>query len=389
MPASRVKVVRPYSARGLYVFSAVFGSACGLGMSAEERWAFSVYQNQFLAKHLSPGQVGALAIVLTVGAGLLPAGVMGLWLSCLSQRKKQVAIAAGLVGAAQLLTALLADGVLWSMHGGADWGDWPLSGFLINLALLMLISAGFALLVRWLVRALLFTTIEQDGTRCPRCGYQPGSEAIRTCPECGTPVEVVRPAFARMHSVGDWIQRRAWVLAALLGVALVVQLGVTLHRRTLPALRFQGAFPHRENIGQGVMIPRESPDGSFESSCMAAWTALPNEDSRVIVILYVPDSRSPLPAMRLAVAAPPTPPSAPGLGPQVDFGSPLVGCDLARGLGERAIREGIPPELLKALAAEADKANWSPTVTRGGFGGVFSPTPQTHWVDPAPYFPGP
>ncbi len=383
MPASAVRVVAPFSGRGVYVFSLILGAYFGLAMLAEEGWAFNLPQSPFILRHLTSGQANTLALVLTIGAALIPGALIGLWLSCLSQRRGQIAVAAALAGAAELLTSLLADKVLRSADGGADWHDWPLAAFLINLAIIAATSAGAALLIRWLVRSLLFTTIDQDGTRCTRCGYQLGSPLITTCPECGTPAGSARLAFARLHRASRWLQRRAPVLIALLGAAVLLQLGVTIHFRTLPALRFLTAFPRTENAGPGVMVARPAPPGSYDSSCLAAWIALPDGSSRAVIILYVPDQRSPLPPMRLALAATPGPPPATGVGFQANYGTPEIGCDLPRDLAERIIREGVPRALIQALAAEAGRANWTPTPAPVG---VFFATDQAHWIDPAPYF---
>jgi hypothetical protein len=385
MPAARVKVVPPYSTRGLYVFSVFWGALFGLGMNHEERWAFGLAASPFVQNHLAAWQVQTLALVLTIGAGLLPVAVLALWLSFLSQRLRVTAMAAGLAGMVQLLCSLFADQVLWSVHGGTDWHDWPLDGFLINLAIMGLISAGLALLIRWLVRSVLFTVVEQDGSRCPRCGYQLGSEVITKCPECGTAADSKGTVFGRMSRVGSWAQRRAPWMAAILGAALLVQFGVTLYRRTLPALRFLNAFPMRDDVGPGVMIPKSPPMGSYESMCMIGWVPLEGHPSRAVIVLYVPDRGSSLPAMRLAVAAMPAPKPGSAPGPMVNYGSPEVACDLSRQQSEEVITDGIPRDLMLALADEAERAQWAPSVTPPG---VLSPSNQTRWIDPSAYFYG-
>jgi hypothetical protein len=383
MPIFGVRVVPPFAVRGVILLSVTLGSLCGVAMIEEENWAFHFAQTGFMQSQLTPLQVKILAIALTIGAGLIPAALIGLWLTCLSQRRAQMAVAAALAGAAELLTSLLVHKVLWSVDGGTDWSDWPLSGFLTNLAIIAAISAGAALLIRWLVRVVLFTTIEQDGTRCRRCGYLLGSPVITTCPECGSAADPSRLAFARLHRVSDWMQRRALVPAGLLCAAMLVQLVITVHFRTLPALRFLGAFPSGGNAVSGLMIPREKPYG-VHSSCVASWVPVPDDSLRAVIILYVPDYRSSLPPMRLAMAATPGPTPPPMSGLQGNFGSPEIGCDLSRDLAERIIREGIPPALIQALVAEADLANWQSTPA--AVPGWFTTINQTHWIDPTPYF---
>src|SRR5262249_25266823 len=159
-----------------------------------------------------------------------------------------------------------------------------------------------------------------------------------------------------------WVQRRSPWLAVILLVLLGTQLIITIRRRTIPALNFLSAFPYQDNVGVGVMIPYPVPPLDFDSSCMASWTPFPNDSLRGLVILYIPDRRSPLPAMRLAVVATPAPlaPSAPP-GPHLNFGSPEIACDLPRDLADRVIRDGIPPALVQALASEADRSNWAPS----------------------------
>jgi hypothetical protein len=386
MPASAVKVVPPFSPRRLYLFSAVLGCGFGLIMQREETWTFRLMGSDFVQRHLSPVQASILGTSFAIILAFIPAFLIGLILACFSQRRAQAALAAAIVGTVQILVSLLGDEVLWSYHGGADWGDWPLFSFLINVAIIAGVSALCALLVRWLVRSLLFTIVEQDGTRCSRCGYQLGGPTITTCPECGAPADTARLSFSRLHRLTAWLQRRSPIFAAIFVVFLAIQLPVTIYRRTLPTCRFLAAFPIRDNVGQGSMSEYPPPPDRHDSSCLASWVPFPNESLRGIIVLYVPDSRSTMPAMRLCVAATPTPrpPDAPPL-PTLNFGTPEVGCELPRDLAERVIREGIPPALIKALADEADRAKWTPTTAPTGFFTAVQP----NWVNPAPFFAAP
>jgi hypothetical protein len=386
MPARAQRVVPPFNARGVYLLSLIFGLLSGLPAHALERWAFRIAVSQFIQAYLNPFQANILASSLSISTVFITPVLIGLWLSCLSQRRGQTAAAAALAGVAMLLASLFAAMVLWSVHGGTDWHDWPLPAFLINLIIIAAVSAGVALLVRWLIRSLLFTIVEQDGTLCPRCGYRLGSAAITTCPECGTPADAPVLAFVRLHRASGWLQRRASLLAALLGAAMLVPLAIALHYRTLPAARFLAAFPRTENTGRGIMMLRNQPSGWHDSSCMTAWVPLAGNPTRALIILYIPDRRSPLPPMRLAVAATPVPPLAANMSPQINYGSPEIGCDLPRELAERIIREGLPPALIQALAAEANRTNWKPTSLPNG---LFTASPQTYWIDPSPSFSAP
>src|SRR5262245_49562301 len=216
MPASAVKLVPPFSPRRLYLLSAVLGCVFGLFMEKEENWAFRLFTDSESAqRNLNSFQANILAATLTIILAFIPAFLIGLVLACLSQRRAQAAIAAAIVGTAQILVSLLAAKVLWSYHGGTDWGDWPLFSFLINVAIIAGVGALCALLVRWLVRSLLFTVFEQDGTRCSKCGYQLGGPTITTCPECGSPPDITRLSFSRLHRVTAWLQRRAPIFAAI------------------------------------------------------------------------------------------------------------------------------------------------------------------------------
>jgi hypothetical protein len=387
MPAAAVKLVPPFSPRGLYLLSIILGSVFGLAINKEERWGLQLARSEFIHGHLAPAQANLVGPLVTIVAAFVPAFLIGLWLSCLSQRRAQIALAAALTGTAQVLVALLAGQVLWSDHGGTDWRDWPPIAYLINLSIIAGVSALTALLVRWLIRSLLFTVVEQDGTRCSRCGYRLGAPTITTCPECGAPSDTSRPSFARLHRVSTWLQRRSPLLASVLVVLLVVQLAVTVSRRTIPALRFRSAFPCQDNTGPGVIIPFPPSPGTSDASCAASWLPFPNDSSRALVIFYVPDHLSPLPAMRLAVAATPTPLAPTALpGPHLNFGSPEIGCDLPRDIAERVILTGIPPALVQALADEADRSNWTPATAPLG---IFSATTRTHWIDAGPYFSAP
>jgi hypothetical protein len=388
MPASAVKVVPPFKARGLFLCSAIFGAVFGIAARSQESWTFRLAQSLVHRGIVSQYQGDMLGNALTIVVFLVPAVVVGVWLSCLSQRRAQTALAAALAGAAELLATLLANLILWSSHGGTEWWGWrwwDAFQFLIPVAIVGAVSAGVALLIRWLVRAVLFTVIEQDGSRCPRCGYQLGSALISLCPECGAGADPLGTVFGRAHALGSWVQRRARVMAAILVGALLVQLGVTLQRRTLPARRFFDAFPLQEDLGPGSMIPNPPTVGWYDSSCLVSWVPDPGESARAIVILYVADAHCPLPAMRLVVAAPPPPNPSPSAGPPLDFGSPPIACELSRDMAESFIRQGIPAELLRALSDEATSANWAPSATPNG---VFFATPQTHWVDAARFFPG-
>src|SRR4051812_30630842 len=154
MPALGAKVVAPFSGRGVYLASVLLGVVWAPGMGEVERWETRLPQTPIIRDHLSPGGAYALTLILIIGAAFVPAMIIGLWLSCLSQRRVQVAVAAGLAGGAELLTGLLV-GKLWSPDGGTEWQGWPLPGFLINVVIITVFSAGVALLIRWLVRALL------------------------------------------------------------------------------------------------------------------------------------------------------------------------------------------------------------------------------------------
>ncbi|HMN40068.1 MAG TPA: hypothetical protein PKE29_04430 [Phycisphaerales bacterium] len=380
MPAHAVRVIPALATRGVYVLSILFGALYGLTVDAQERWAFGLQRSPFVQAHLTPTQANILALVLTITGALVPGIAIGLWLSCLSQRLRQTAIAAALAGAATMLSSLFLGRVLLSPDGGTDWQGWPPIGFAINLIIISFISAAAALLVRWLIRTLLFTTVEQDGTRCSRCGYQLGSPTITTCPECGVPANPTRLAFHRLHRASAFLLSNARILAGVFIVAMLIPLALAIHGRTIPSLRFFSKFTNNDSGVLGMMIPRDVGGGT--SNCISAWTPIPGDTTRAIIILYVPDQRSPLPAMRLAVAETPgpSPPSGPGF--QTNYGAPEIGCDLPRDLAERVVREGIPPALIRALTTEADNARWNPTPTPVGW---FTANASV-WIDPAPYF---
>src|SRR5690349_16471943 len=105
MPASTTKVVPPYSSGGLYLLSAIIGGLIGLAMPAEESWTYRFMQSDLIQRHLSPVLVSVLTIVLIVGAVFIPALIVGVSLSCISQKKPLIALAAAMAGAAQLLVS--------------------------------------------------------------------------------------------------------------------------------------------------------------------------------------------------------------------------------------------------------------------------------------------
>jgi hypothetical protein len=116
---------------------------------------------------------------------------------------------------------------------------------------------------------------------------------------------------------------------------------------------------------------------------MGSWMPMPGDPSLIVVVLYIPDRNSPLTPMRLAIAQPlqPNPTTPPG--PQLNFGAPQVACDLPRDLAERINREGIPSSLLQALDDKARENAWGATPAAAV---IFSPGPQTLWVDAGPHF---
>src|SRR5437899_5170065 len=227
MPAAAIKVVPPLSPRGLYLLFIILGSGLGLVTHDFENWAFRLSNSDFIRHHLTPFQADLVDPLAGAAVIFFPAFLIGLWLSFLSQRRGQIALAAAISGATQILVSLFAGQVLWSVHGGVDWSGWPLFSFLVNVAIIAGMSALCALLVRWLVR-LRFTIVEQDGTRCSRCGYQLGSPAITTCPECGVPADTARLSFAGLHRISTWLQRRWPLLGAVLIVFLMIQLPVPI-----------------------------------------------------------------------------------------------------------------------------------------------------------------
>ena len=369
---SSLRVVPPYRPRGLLPLAAALGEVSGVLTLALFVWLTTNYRaiDTFVS-----------GLIVLVPLALLPPLLGGFLLSHLTQQPR-LTTRAGLVFGAGQAFGFLVYTFATSETGGVIGVGVNLIIALTVLALFTLLGCGLFHVARFVTRSVLFVTVEQTGTLCHRCGYDRGTPSVAICPECATPADPTRFRAVGLLTLASMAHRVARPVAAVLLFISLVAAAHTFATRTVPAARFIRTFRTAgAHISRWFITPPNWPNwppGTRCASAIGAWLPFPDGSDRVVLVLYAPDENAPEPAMQIAVAAGPAPPSrhAPP-----DFGSPQVAADLPRPLAERVARNGLPAEFLRAITAEADAGNWKPA----GATGIHLITDAA--FDPAPYFP--
>ena len=192
---------------------------------------------------------------------------------------------------------------------------------------------------RWLRAQLLYACVEQDGTRCWRCGYQPGSESILVCPECGM-AKGQGQRLARVFGSFDAVKRRAKpaLIIVLVAAAGIIAVWV-MQPRTRRLLAFYRRFdePLGGHVdGNGISVP-----------CGGSWQGIDGRLGLGLWISYLPVDQPGVPAMELRLATM----TSGSMGDAVNPVAPEVSCALDRAQAEWVVAHGVPQALIQSLRA--------------------------------------
>jgi len=195
-----------------------------------------------------------LAANLAIGASLLLPPLLFLLLVAATCRRLRDAFINGAAHLAALVVTVVAVDFVTSPYQPIVAAE-PLEHALeFGLAALLIVVGGpivglIAVTIAWLVRTFVWQVVDQDGSRCHRCGYEVAASASAACPECGAAVEEGARIGHHLHRLTCWLGarwRRVVLGVAAMAIGLVGWFAV-LER---PFVRFERTFAEWERSDQ-------------------------------------------------------------------------------------------------------------------------------------------
>ncbi|NNF64225.1 MAG: hypothetical protein HKN07_08175 [Acidimicrobiia bacterium] len=307
--------------------------------------------------------------------GLLLPILTGAVVAYLSPRRRTAFVAGAALGMGFVSTSL------FQFHLVAVSANSVVSSiFLVGIGALLLCGLTTAACS---LTALVVTTQEQLGRSCPSCMY-PIHETAQTyrCPECG---ELANDLLSREEDTRRfvaWVNRWSPYALLLTGVLAAVVLAIEATPRFQSRTEFQRFC---EQIG-GQRCSSHFFESERARPPFSASVAIPSDPSKLLLVVYDPDSRHDQPPMQIRlqwVIQMPT-----GYPPAFGDGNPAILCNLDRDQAQRVLRDGIPASLHDSLIAAANDAGWSVSpYARAGVGrtvvGSWVPVPPVCVPPPA------
>lgn len=230
------------------------------------------------------------------------------------------------------------------------------------------------------VRVFFFQIVEQDGTRCWRCGYIVGDPPVSTrCPECGTTTHppTSRPSpFRRLLSRAR--QKRWYVIAAAI---LLIIMTPQLFINTSSTRGFRATLGRGQDVFAAALLDvQRQPSGlviGFGSGeAIAVKRSIQSDPTKALLIVFDERDREDLPTLQLQLMA-----VVPGpVG--IDYGDPLVVCNFDDEQAAFVFENDIPPSLVDAMVEAANNAGWKGVGTPGQFGELILIDPAEHLRQP-------
>lgn len=351
-----VRVIPPFRCRGLYAATA----SLAIVLAAAQTGLMQVNA----VSQLRASLIAELAVTLG------PPFVFVLAFAALSQRRTPVLLSAFLFGFIHLLTLIITG----SLAAASDRGSSLLTSTLLAMLAVSCISgvitALFALVIRWLARTFVVTLAEQTGQLCTHCGYTVDPASLPVCPECGLAPDFGRVRLRRLHAAGDMLRRRARPTLVSLLTLLAAATAVTVGTSGLKLDRFRRAV-NRDGSSSSAsgLIESTGPEGYRQRWVVGAWKPGPNSPGLGVIVAYDPSAGPDDPVMQIRAATRTT------IGPAAYSMTNLpVVCTLTRAQAEQVLQHGLPDALLEAMLAAAGSQPGPRAVA-------------SEVIDPTPYFP--
>ena len=367
MASSRIRIVPPYRARGMFGFAAIAGTLSGLVFNATPNLGTSVHWfiSEFM---LLVGVFCPFLLGLGFAAGLP-------WIT---QRVWRVAALSAVFWVAMMVAYGLAPSSIRLDAGASLFSVEGQIALLVAAVMGALFGSALGLVSRWITRSLFFRAEEQDGQWCWKCTYRTGSERIAVCPECGTPIDPNRFRLNWLHRVTSFGRRFGWLGVGAFAAALVLWYSANWSTRIAPAM---AATSRLEKLGRVEAGPYFAPGAaptSMGENRLATRQLLDESASLDLVIIDAPASAgSTTMQLRVEKVTSKTAHSRESL-----LGVPRVLCDLNEQQAAEVIAHGVPQSLRDAMLKASAIVGWQNWSGPG-------PVPADVRIDPGPHFAGP
>jgi hypothetical protein len=334
--------VVPPPPRGLLYFAASAGALCGVVSSVATM------------SGVFPQSWGPWP---SVAVGFGPVVLFVAIVASVTQRRSLVFLSAFCFVPAEVFVGQIAQVLLWKTDGGASIFSLRMVEAAIGSAVFGAGAGLLALGLRWFVRWIVVTFEEQDGSLCWRCGYRLGSPRIQRCPECGTPAAFHRYRFGRTLAPLWWACARSRVgSVALLVVLLSAGSWMFVANGGPGTLRFVRRIgtERGSELTFGWMYDVEKPSPYAGRPVPAVWRPFAGQRDHGLLVCYLPDDETGLPATQIWLGIQIGPADSRGLG----AATPAVLCELDRAQADWVLRHGLPDPLVAGFQ-EADQRQTS------------------------------
>jgi len=366
---SRIVVHKPFNDRAATWWGGMGGLLCGL------LWCFVL-----IAIHRSGAATVFPLIEVLILLGFALLSVLGLIAVCILTRRCRawatfrITLMASLGVTLSVLLGPRADPTSSPMP--SEWRYaliWAIG--LLGAGVFCVAIAAIMMALHWVISAFsVDELVEQDGTRCCRCGYIVGRPpSAKICPECG---EFTHEVMVTAVLDRDRMNRRARVARyAFIASAAVMFVSWLLGNvRTSSEVREMLAFAGNDaNVFRlAAVVPTPNPNPlvrqfTFEPGFATKTSALA-DSQMVLAIVWRPGERT----LQLQLLA-----DAPFL---VFHADPLIFSTLDESQSDRVRDEGVPDSLVHAFVEKANASGWKPMPQGGTLSGIIE-------VDPTPHFP--